>query len=223
METRRQEWNQRQKALRQALAQRGQQVQALDLFLSQHAQVHTAAIAPQSGLWSFADEVWQGLDEAALRRIPSGEAHSIAWLFWHLARIEDVTMNLLLAGGSQVFTDGWQERLKIDTCETGNHTLPDEVAALSAAIDLDALWAYRLTVGCRTREVVCQLPAEELRSKVSAQRLQRLNDERAVRPSAGDLLEYWGGLTLAGLLLMPPTRHNFVHLNEGLRIRGRRN
>jgi hypothetical protein len=33
------------------------------------------------------------------------------------------------------------------------------------------------------------------------------------------VLDYWGGFTVAGLLLMPPTRHNFIHLNEILRIR----
>jgi hypothetical protein len=31
--------------------------------------------------------------------------------------------------------------------------------------------------------------------------------------------EYWGGLTLAGLLLMPPTRHNLIHLNECVKIK----
>ena len=38
-------------------------------------------------------------------------------------------------------------------------------------------------------------------------------------PSAREIVDYWGGLTIAGLVLMPPTRHNFVHLNEALRIR----
>jgi hypothetical protein len=33
------------------------------------------------------------------------------------------------------------------------------------------------------------------------------------------LSDYWSKKTIAGLLLMPPTRHNFVHLNEAARIR----
>jgi hypothetical protein len=28
------------------------------------------------------------------------------------------------------------------------------------------------------------------------------------------IVDYWGSRTIAGLLLMPPTRHNFTHLNE---------
>jgi hypothetical protein len=35
------------------------------------------------------------------------------------------------------------------------------------------------------------------------------------------VIGYWGGLTGAGLLLMPPTRHNLVHLNEMLKIKAK--
>jgi hypothetical protein len=46
-----------------------------------------------------------------------------------------------------------------------------------------------------------------------------MTEQGAVRAEAGELLEYWGGLTITGLLLMPPTRHLFVHWNEAQRIR----
>ena len=46
-------------------------------------------------------------------------------------------------------------------------------------------------------------------------------DEGAVVEGARGLLDYWGGLTIAGLLLMPPTRHNFVHLNEAWMLKGK--
>lgn len=57
--------------------------------------------------WSFEDEVWQGLRDAAARRIPLGGEHSIAWLVRHSTRIEDVrrpvaepALRALLADGS---------------------------------------------------------------------------------------------------------------------------
>lgn len=50
-------------------------------------------------------------------------------------------------------------------------------------------------------------------------RLQRLKDEGAVLEGADWLIKYWSGLTVAGLLLMPPTRHNFVHLNEAISVK----
>ena len=43
--------------------------------------------------------------------------------------------------------------------------------------------------------------------------------QASVAREAMGLIEYWGNLTIAGLLLMPPTRHNFVHLNEALKVK----
>jgi hypothetical protein len=46
-------------------------------------------------------------------------------------------------------------------------------------------------------------------------------DEGALLPQAIEILNYWSSRSIAGLLLMPPTRHNFLHLNEALRIKQR--
>ena len=87
MEPHRKAWNQAQQVLRQALSHPTEYASAVELFLSQHAMVHSAVLA-SSGLWSFADEIWQGLDESAARCIPPAGEYSIAWLFWHIGRVE---------------------------------------------------------------------------------------------------------------------------------------
>ena len=219
MDLHRKAWNQGQQAFRQALSHPAQHSKAMELFLSQHAMLHSGAIAPP-GLWSFDAGVWQGLSQTAARCISPGGEHSIAWLFWHIARIEDVTMNVLVAGRLQLLLqDGWLERLKVTVRHTGNAMSPQAVAELSDALDLEALRAYRLAVGRRTRQVVTQLSPEALKQKVNPSRLQRLMDEGAVVEAAHGLIDYWGGLNIAGLLLMPPTRHNFIHLNEALKVK----
>ena len=48
-------WNEQQQALRQALLHADDPSAAVELFLSQHAMVHSAQMS-RSGLWSFADE-----------------------------------------------------------------------------------------------------------------------------------------------------------------------
>jgi hypothetical protein len=215
-------WNERQQLLQTALARPADHPEAIDLFLRQHAMVHAAGVG-LSGLPSFDDEVWQGLTPEVARNIPAGGEHSIAWAIWHIARIEDVTMNLLVAGTAQLFhRDGWQGRLKIAACDTGNAMSPDGIAALSATIDLEALRAYRVAVGRRTREIVPALTPADLKQKVDPARIQRVKDEGAVVAAASEITDYWSKRTLAGLLLMPPTRHNFLHLNEALRIKPRR-
>jgi hypothetical protein len=214
-------WNDQQQALRQALENSGDHTQAIDLFLRQHAALHTAAVS-RTGLYSFEDDIWLGLSEAHTRSIPPGFEHSIAWIFWHLTRIEDVTMNVLVAGGQQVFlSGGWLPKLGVTLQDTGNAMSPETIAALSASLNIAELRAYRIAVGQSTRRVVQELSPQDLKKKVDPGRLQRLLEEGAVEPAASGLLEYWGGLTITGLLLMPPTRHIFVHFTEAQRIKGK--
>ncbi|MNO08203.1 hypothetical protein D3C81_2307380 [compost metagenome] len=50
-------------------------------------------------------------------------------------------------------------------------------------------------------------------------RLQKLMEQGAVKQEESWLTDYWGKKTIAGLVLMPATRHNFVHLNKSIRIK----
>jgi hypothetical protein len=215
----RKNWNQQQQVLRKTLSKSVEHQQAIELFLSQHAMVHSAAMSG-SGLWSFEDEVWRGLDNENARQIPEASEHSIAWIMWHITRIEDITMNVLLAGRSQMlFLGAWYDRLGIPFRDTGNAMNMDEVVTLSKLIDIKCLQEYRIAIGIQTRKIVSQLHPADLKQKVNPSRLQWLLDEGAVVEAARGVIEYWGVLTHAGLLLMPPTRHNLIHLNEALRLK----
>jgi hypothetical protein len=212
-------WNQQQKNLRQALLHSKDYSGAIESFMNQHARLHSSEMAG-SGQWSFDDEAWQGVSGAAAREIPRGEEHSFVWIFFHLARIEDVTMNVLLAHQEQVLDQGdWLQKMKTAVRHTGNAMPPEEVVRLSAEVDVEALRAYRTAVGRQTREVVRLLQLEEFRQGVEPAHLQQLLANGDVLEAASGVLEYWGGLNKAELLLMPPTRHIFVHLNEALKIK----
>ena len=212
-------WNQQQQALRQNLARVDSHPKAIGLFLDQHAMVHAAEMS-HAGLWSFEDEALDGVTESQMRMIPPNWEHSIAWMVWHMTRCEDVTMNLLVAGSPQVLLqEGWLEHMKINLRDTGNAMDADGVEEFSSVVDLQALRAYRMAVGCRTREIVMKLLPEQVKRKVDSARMEHIRSEGAVFEAASGLLDYWGGLSIAGLLLMPPTRHNFIHWNEALRIK----
>jgi hypothetical protein len=220
MDSQHKNWNEQQKKLRQLFSRSEDHTQAIDLFLVQHAMVHSAAISKPGGV-SFADDAWQDLSEEQIRCVPAGSEHSIAWIFWHVTRIEDITMNLVLMGEPQLFIrDGWIDRLGIPFQDTGNAMDKTKITSLSETIQIADLKAYRQEVGKRTRGIVKHLvDPSDLRARVDDSRLHRVLEEGAVVEGARWLLDYWGGLTHAGLLLMPPTRHNFVHLNEVMRLR----
>jgi hypothetical protein len=208
-----------QSELRQLFSKPENHAQAMQLFFHQHALLHAAGMA-QTEPWSFEDQIFTGLTDRQFRRIPPNREHSIAWNIWHIARIEDVALNLLVAGTPQIFNQGdWQAQMKIPFLHTGNAMSEQETLDLSAVIDLQALRAYRLAVGRQTRRIVQGLQAQDLDLKVAPDRLQRVSDEGAVIPAAQEVIDYWGRRTIAGLLLMPASRHILIHLNEAMEIK----
>lgn len=212
-------WNEQQKKLRAALEEPSQHKQAICACLEQHGWTHESAVwaAPSP---TFVDILWQDLSEQTVRRIPSNGEHSIAWIYWHLARIEDTAFNLLVAGSPMLLDqDGWGEQLGVPQRHTGNLMPQADIETLSQEIDLQALRGYRIAVGLRTREIIQSLTPERLSEKVSQADIQQVRQQGAVLPEAEDLLVYWGSRTIRGLLLMPATRHNMVHLNEAMTLK----
>lgn len=194
---------------------------AVPLLLSQHAMLHSTSMA-QTEPWSFEDWVFEDLQADQLRRIPPRGEHSVAWNIWHIARIEDIAMNILVADSPQVFhQDNWQVKLNIGVQHSGNAMSQAEIADLSTRIDLDELRAYRASVGRRTREIIQQLQPQDLKKKVEPTRLQRVMDQGALVEASREIADYWSRRDIAGLLLMPATRHNLVHLNESLNIKSK--
>jgi len=223
IETNRKALNKRQTKLRQLLTKSGDHKTAIQFFLDHHAQLHAAEMA-QTGLWSFEDAILSDMNEAQIRRIPKNCEHSVAWCLWHLARIEDTAMNLLVAGSDQVAShDDWFERVNLPFRDCGNDMTPDEMAQLSETVHIQALCEYRIAVGRRTREIVVDLSAEDLGEKVDPRRLERVMLEGALREKSSGIRDYWGRRDIAGLLLMPASRHIIVHLNEALKLKRRKN
>ena len=219
METARKNWNARQKKLRTLLSDPISCRPAIDLFLQQHAEIHSE-IMSSAGTLSFEDEVLTDMTDAQIRELSDRMDHSIAWIIWHLARIEDVTMNMLVAGSEQVFKrDSWKAKLDVSFTHTGNAMTKSEIVELSNDIDIDELRNYRVAVGRQTEKIVEQLNPEEIDQRVSPSRLDRVMQEKAVVKAAKGLIDYWSKRNVAGLLLIPPTRHCFVHLNEAARIK----
>ncbi len=219
MDSHRKLWNANHQKLNRALA-KGDRETAISLFLDQHAMVHSGKVS-KSKIWSFEDELLSDMSQAEIRLIPAGGEHSIAWILFHLARIEDITMNMLVAGSEQLFSrDDWAGKLNVPIIHSANKMDNEAVEELSANIDIRCLRDYRLAVARRTSQIVQKLKAEDFKKKVDPARVENVMNEGAVTPEAVEIVNYWSKKTIAGLLLMPPTRHCILHLNEGMRIKG---
>jgi hypothetical protein len=213
-----QELNQLHKSLRQTLTTGDDEGQAIQLFLALHSHLHSRDVSPNTP-WSYEDLLLEGLEEAEFRKIPEGQEHSLIWIVWHLSRVEDVTMNGLVAGRDQVFERGsWQAKIDSPITHTANGTGLEVAQALSSAVDIDVLRAYRVAVGIATQEIVQSLTLSDFKRKVSPEDILRILKEGAIVPAGVDVVDYWSRRDVAGLLLMPPTRHTIVHWNEARKI-----
>lgn len=216
-------WGSQQNLLREVLAKQDQFDAAIQLCLEQHAMVHTSEMS-QINAVTFEDELWRGLGEAAFRARPGAKDSTIAWNLWHVTRIEDITVNILIADEAQVMnTNQWLQKLNVTVCDTGNAMTEEEIADLSSVIDMQELYKYRVAVGRKTREVIQKLQTADLKRKVAPEGLQRILAEGAVLDVEGAnwLIDFWGRKNVAGILLMPVTRHLMVHMNEAMRIKAR--
>jgi len=83
-----------------------------------------------------------GIDPEAVTYRPAPEANSVAWLVWHLARIQDDHVADMAGGKQEWISGGWYDRfgLPFPPASTGYGHGPGEVAVVRAGADL--LLAY---------------------------------------------------------------------------------
>jgi len=104
-----------------------------------------------------------GLTAGQLAHRPAGGANSIAWLVWHLTRIQDDHV-AGSAGTGQAWTeDGWADRfgLPLDASDIGYGHTADEVAAVRVE-SADLLTGYHDAVHDRTVAYVSTLDDGDL-------------------------------------------------------------
>ncbi len=217
----RKDWTAQQTNLRQLLGAKSHFEEAIQLFLQQHAAVHTAEISGCQS-WSLQDEVLDGLSDEQIRAVPRSGENSIAWLLWHTTRIEDMTLNCLVFEQPQVINSSdWDSRLGLPSQDVGASMDAGQVAALSASISVGALIEYRAAVGRSTRQGVLSLHPEQLKEVVPDSSIQKFVDEGSISQPGRWLYEYYLGRSKGFFLTRTATSHNFIHLMEARRIRAK--
>lgn len=136
--------------------------------------------------------VLDGAGEDVLTARLGPEANTVAWLVWHLTRVEDAQV-ADVAGTEQVWSaQGFAERfdLPFDADATGYGQTPDEVAQVR--VDAGLLGAYLDATRAATADYLARLEDEDL---------ARVVDERWDPPVTvgvrlvsvlGDVLEHAG-------------------------------
>ena len=143
---------------------------------------------------------------------PHPRLNSIAWIVLHVARNHDVVASRFLVGCEQVFiAGGWAAQLNIGHQHAGTGMTDDEVAEVTARIDMDALHAYWAAVGERVREAVGALSPVTLDEITEPEQARRVMGwEYFPEHLAASAEEFTGrtkGMWLAGTILAHGLRH----------------
>lgn len=93
------------------------------------------------------DELVGDLREDEYAIIPTAKDETIAWVLWHISRIEDLTMNILVNGEKQIFNEDWQTRMNSPIRDTGNALSDNQIIQLSKSLRIQELLEYRNEVG----------------------------------------------------------------------------
>jgi uncharacterized damage-inducible protein DinB len=144
-------------------------------------------------------DVVEGLSEEQLAWRADDAANSIAWLVWHLTRVQDDHV-AEVAGHQQVWTaDGWAERfdLPFELEETGYGASSKQVAAVRAEADL--LVAYHEAVYAKTVDYVKTIGDDDL---------QKVVDDR------------WDPPVTLGVRLVSVISDDLQHVGQAAFVRG---
>jgi len=185
-----------------------------DLFLQIHAKLHPSVVSDTDR--NEVDNLLCDLKQNEYAVMPTRKDETIAWVLWHIARIEDLTMNILVAREEQVFNQDWRERLNSQITDTGNALTDDEIMELSRTINTEQLICYRNAVAHKTRDIIRSLSAADLKRRVRQDDIDKILSVGGVTQQENSiwLLDFWGKKDVAGILLMPPARHVMLHLND---------
>jgi uncharacterized damage-inducible protein DinB len=144
-------------------------------------------------------QVIEGLSDEDVCFRADEEANSVAWLVWHLTRVQDDHV-AELAGRPQTWTAaGWAQRfaLPLDVSDTGYGHKPDDVGAVRAGPD--QLRSYH--------DAVFEDTARFLEG-VGDDDLDRIVDRR------------WDPPVTLGVRLMSVLEDDFQHLGQAAFVRG---
>jgi hypothetical protein len=186
-------------------------------FMFQHAQVHSADVG-ESPMGNLADVIYGGLDDDVLRSVPAGQANSMIWLLWHMARSEDVAISMMLCGDDQLWDGSWVQRTGVEFADFGTGHSAEEVAQLSESCVIEELCVYRSSVGRRSRELFGHVATADLERVRSSAEVDRLDPVGAVHPSVPWVKDFWSGRP-GYFFLWVAVGHSYMHLQEASVIR----
>jgi hypothetical protein len=216
-------WNENQKNLSVFFYNQKTFAKGIDLLLEIHGLLHDKKVYKLT-TETFYDDLWENMKDETCKII-SGKETSILWNILHITRIEDIVSNILIGKKETVFNKEIQAKLNIKIKDTGNAMTYSEIESFNKNVNIKELKDYRVKVGKSTKKVIKAMEFSDIKRKVESGQLDKIKQNGGVtdNPKSIWLLDFWGRKNILGLIMMPITRHQIVHLNDCFKIKQKYN
>lgn len=144
------------------------------------------------------------LDDLTLKdvhRQPSPDSNSIAWLIWHLTRVQDTSLSGIMGIEQAWVIDGWHAKFGLppDAKMDGFGDTPEQVAAFRVP-SIQVLLDYHNHIAERSKAYIANLTGTDLD--------RTLNEPQ------------WQPLPTVGVRLVSVLSDNFQHVGQAAYLRG---
>jgi hypothetical protein len=183
-----------------------------------HKQVHDLEVENDSK--TIYQQLLQMLTPDNVKYRPKDNFSSIAWNIWHITRIEDAIANIIINNSKQILSEEILHKINVTITDTGNAFTEQDVDLFNKQVNIIELLKYRKKVGKNTVEILQGLTVQDRKRKPTQEQLKRIIEENVVTTSKDSiwLVDFWSKKTVSGLLTMPITRHQIVHVNDCFKL-----
>jgi hypothetical protein len=212
-------WNEKQKKLKIFLPDQKSFINGKKLLLEMHSSLHDKKVYKNTAETIY-DNLWKNMKEETCKIISPKET-SILWNIWHITRIEDIISNIIIGNKETIFNKEIQTKLNIKINDTGNAMTYSEIESFNKNININELKEYRIKTGKSTKKIIEALEFTDMKRKVKKEQLEKIKENGGLIDNSKSiwLLDFWGRKNILGLIMMPITRHQTVHLNDCFKIK----
>ena len=209
-------WNENQKNLSIYLSKQNTFEKGIKLLMEMHGLLHDKKVYNITKE-TYNSKLWENLKEETCKIISKKET-SILWNIWHITRIEDLISNILIGNKETIFNKEIQKKLNVKIKDTGNAMEFSDIEIFNKNICIKELKEYRIKVGKSTKKIIENIKFNDIIRKVEKEQLEKIR-KNGNDPKSIWLLDFWSRKNVLGLIMMPITRHQIVHLNDCFKIK----
>ena len=215
------DWTTKQNNLKKLLSKEETFNDGIKLLLDMHSILHDKKVYNNKDDTIY-NVLWDNLTNETCKIITNKET-SILWDIWHITRIEDIVANIIIGNTEEVLNAEIQEKLNIKIRDTGNAMNKEEIELFNKNVNIKALNEYRIKVGKQTVKIIKGLTFSDMKRKPEKKQLDKIMKSGGLleKEKSKWLLDFWGSKNILGLIMMPITRHQTLHLNDCFNIKER--